>query len=103
MHISAGHTDATYSDMQLAIENGCHLITHLYSCTSTVTRNQGFRSLGVIETAFLRDDLDVEIIADGKHLPPEMLQRIVKIKGTDKVALITDSLDIAGTGIRERA
>ena len=98
---SAGHTDAKYEDMSRAIEDGCNLITHLYSCTSTVTRSFGFRSLGVIESAFLRDELYVEIIADGKHLPPELIQMIIKIKGTDKVALITDSLEIAGTDIRE--
>ena len=49
---SAGHTDAKYEDMKIAIENGCNLVTHLYSCTSTVTRDHGFRSLGVIESTF---------------------------------------------------
>ncbi len=94
---SAGHTDATYAQMLPALENGCKLITHLYSCTSTVTRERGFRRLGVIETAFLRDDVYVEIIADGKHLPPDLIRMILKIKGTDRVALVTDSLPPAGT------
>ena len=98
---SAGHSDATYGDMQVAMENGCNLVTHLYSCTSTITRDHGFRRLGIIETAYLEDDLYVEIIADGKHLPPELLRLILKNKGTDKVALITDSLEIAGTDIKE--
>ncbi len=98
---AAGHTDAKYEDMKTAIDNGCNLITHLYSCTSTVTRDHGFRSLGVIESAFLRDELFVEIIADGKHLPPDLIKMIIKIKGTDKVALTTDSLEIAGTDITE--
>jgi N-acetylglucosamine-6-phosphate deacetylase len=98
---SAGHTDAKYQDMKVAIDNGCNLITHLYSCTSTITRDHGFRSLGVIESAYLRDELFVEIIADGKHLPPELINMIIKIKGEDKVILVTDSLEIAGTDIRE--
>lgn len=98
---SAGHSDAIYADMKVAMENGCNLITHLYSCTSTITRDHGFRRLGIIETAYLEDDLYVEIIADGKHLPPELLRLILKNKGTDKVALITDSLEIAGTDITE--
>ena len=98
---SAGHTDAKYEDMAIALDNGCKLVTHLYSATSTVTRKLGFRSLGVIESAFLRDDLYAEIIADGKHLPRELVQMIIKIKGTDKVALVTDSLEIAGTDITE--
>ena len=98
---SAGHTDAVNADMVQAIASGCNLITHLYSCTSTVTRDHGFRSLGVIESAYLHDELYVEIIADGKHLPPDLIKLIIKIKGTDKVALITDSLEIAGTDIKE--
>ena len=98
---SAGHTDAIYADMQTAMVNGCNLITHLYSCTSTITRDHGFRRLGVLETAYLEDDLYVEIIADGKHLPPELLKLILKNKPNDKIALITDSLEIAGTDIKE--
>lgn len=94
---SAGHTDAKYSDMALAIENGLSLVTHLYSCTSTVTRDHGFRSLGVIESTFLRDEICAEIIADGKHLPPDLVRMIVKIKGIDKVAAVTDSLSVAGS------
>ncbi len=94
---SAGHTDAKYPDMATAIENGCNLITHLYSCTSTVTRDHGFRSLGVIESTYLRDELTAEIIADGKHLPPDLVKMIVKIKGIDRVAAVTDSLCVAGS------
>ncbi len=94
---SAGHTDATYGDMLRATENGCHLVTHLYSCTSTITRDHGFRRLGVIETAYLLDGLYVEIICDGKHLPPELIRLIYKIKGPDRMILVTDSLSLAGT------
>ena len=94
---SAGHTDATYSDMQGAIAYGCELITHLYSCTSSVTREYGFRRLGVIETAYLLDQMNVEIICDGKHLPPDLIRLIYKIKGADRIALVTDSLALAGT------
>lgn len=94
---SAAHTDAIYAEMLPAMEAGCRLITHLYSCTSTVTRDHGFRRLGVIETAYLHDDVYAEIIADGRHLPPDLIRLILKIKGTDKVILCTDSLDLAGT------
>ena len=93
---SAGHTDAIYPDMLRAFESGCRLVTHLYSCTSTITRDHGFRRLGVIESAYLLDDMYVEIIADGKHLPPELIKLILKIKGRDRVCLITDSLAVAG-------
>lgn len=101
INASAGHTNAIYDDMKGAVENGCNLITHLYSATSTVTREQGFRRLGVIESAYLMDELYVELICDGKHLPPELIQMIIKIKGTDKVILTTDSLSVACTDTKE--
>ena len=97
---SAGHTNATYTDMKAALDNGCRLVTHLYSCTSTVTRKQGFRSLGVIESTFLEDGITAEIIADGKHLPPELIRMIYKIKGADGIIAVTDSLSLAGTDVK---
>lgn len=96
---SAGHTNAVYGDMRVAEQNGCRLVTHLYSCTSTVTRKQGFRSLGVIESAFLSDEMNVELIADGKHLPPELIKMILKIKGLEHVTVCSDSLALAGTNV----
>lgn len=96
---SAGHTDATGKDMDGAMQCGCRLVTHLYSCTSTVTRDHGFRRLGVIEHNFLHDEMYAEIIADGKHLPPDLIRMILKIKGNDHVILCTDSLALAGTEV----
>ncbi len=94
---SAGHSAAKYADMLVALENGLQSVTHLYSCTSTVVRENCFRKLGIIETAYLHKELNVEAIADGKHLPPELLRMIYQIKGHEKVCLVTDSLHVAGT------
>ena len=94
---SAGHSAAKYSDMLVAIKNGLKSVTHLYSCTSTVIREKCFRKLGIIETAFLHKELYSEAIADGKHLPPELLRMIYQIKGYEKLCLVTDSLFPAGT------
>jgi N-acetylglucosamine-6-phosphate deacetylase len=90
------HTDALYSDVITAFENGYTLATHLYSSMSGVTRRNAFRYAGVIESAFLIDEMDVEIIADGAHLPPPLLQMIYKIKGPEHIALITDAMRAAG-------
>ncbi len=98
---SAGHSSALYSDMLVGMEKGLRSITHLYSCTSTVVRERGFRKLGIIETAFLHKELYSEAIADGKHLPPELLRMIYQIKGYDRLCLITDSLAPAGTDMKE--
>jgi N-acetylglucosamine-6-phosphate deacetylase len=92
------HTDAVYDDVVNAFENGYTLATHFYSSMSGVTRRNAFRYAGVIETVYLMDEIDVEIIADGVHLPAPLLQLIYKIKGVDRIALITDAMRAAGMG-----
>ena len=94
---SAGHTNAKYADMKRANACGTSLVTHLFSCTSTITREGGFRFPGVIETTLLEDSFIAEIIADGKHLPSELIRLVVKCKGADRVILVTDSLPQTGS------
>jgi N-acetylglucosamine-6-phosphate deacetylase len=93
---AVAHTDAIYEEVLEAVENGYSLATHLYSAMSGVTRRDTYRYAGVIESAFLIDAMDVEIIADGIHLPPPLLKLVYKIKGPDRIALITDSMRAAG-------
>jgi len=90
------HTDATSEEVAEAIENGYSHITHLYSGMSGVMRRNAFRYAGVIETAFIFDQLTVEIIADGVHLPMSLLQLIYKQKGPSRIAMVTDSMRAAG-------
>ena len=95
------HTDAIYEEVIVAFESGYTLATHLYSAMSGVTRRNAFRYAGVIESAFLIDDMDVEIIADGLHLPAPLLKLVYKIKGANHTALITDAMRAAGTNVTE--
>ena len=90
------HTDASYDEVIKAFENGFNLATHLYSGMSGVFRRNVFRYAGVIESAYLIDEMKVEVICDGIHLPAPLLKLIYKIKGPDKIALITDSMRGAG-------
>lgn len=98
---SVGHSDATFKDIKAVYDKGCKTVTHLYSGMSTITREEGYRKLGVIETAYLLDEMMVEIIADGKHLPAELLQMIVKCKDNDNICLVTDAMRAAGTDVKE--
>lgn len=91
-----GHSDATSEEVAEAMENGFTHLTHLYSGMSGVMRKNAFRYAGVIESAYLYDHLTVEIIADGIHLPPSLLQLIYKQIGPARIALITDSMRAAG-------
>ncbi|MEO8712130.1 MAG: amidohydrolase family protein, partial [Parafilimonas sp.] len=80
------HTDAIYEEVLEAFNNGYTLITHLYSAMSGVTRRNAYRYAGVIESAYIIDEMDVEIIADGIHIPPPLLKLVYKIKGADRIA-----------------
>lgn len=93
---SVGHSAAEYEDVLTAFDHGTECVTHLYSCTSTITRHGGYRHLGIIETAYLLDDMYVEAIADGSHLPGPLMKMIIKIKGTDRVCMVTDAVRFAG-------
>ena len=95
--VSIGHSAAEYDDVRAAADHHYTLFTHLYSGMSTIVRKGGYRKLGVIESAYLMDDMYVEIIADGHHLPAELLKLIVKCIDRWRIILITDSMRAAGT------
>jgi N-acetylglucosamine-6-phosphate deacetylase len=94
--VALAHTDAIYEEVLQGFEKGFTHATHLYSAMSGVTRRGTARYAGAIEAAFLIDEMTVEIIADGVHLPPPLLKLVYKIKGADRTALITDAMRGAG-------
>ncbi len=93
---SIGHTDATFSDCDRAYRAGATLMTHFYSCMSTVSRRNAFRYAGVIEYGYCQDGMKIEIIADGIHVPQDLLHLVLKIKGVERISLVTDSMRAAG-------
>ena len=94
--VALAHTDSIYEEALIGFENGFTLATHFYSLMNGVTRKNAFRYAGSVECAYQVDEMDVEIIADGIHLPPPLLKLIYKQKGTDRIALITDAMRAAG-------
>ncbi len=94
--VALAHTDAIYEEALEGFANGFTHATHFYSAMSGITRRNAHRYAGVIETAYLLDEMTVEIIADGIHLPAPLLQLVYKIKGPDKTVLITDAMRAAG-------
>ncbi|MFT4203161.1 MAG: N-acetylglucosamine-6-phosphate deacetylase [Chitinophagaceae bacterium] len=95
--VSIAHTDALYEDVVRSLESGFSLATHLYSGMSGMVRKNAYRYAGTIETCLLLDEIPVELIADGIHLPRPFLQLILKNKGTDKIVLVTDAMRASGT------
>lgn len=97
---AVAHSDATFEQALEAREHGFTHVTHLYSGTSTVRRIGLFRVAGINEFAYLFDDVTVEIIADGCHLPASLLKLVYKIKGPARTVLVTDAMRAAGTDMR---
>ena len=96
---SIGHTNGLAEDViEMHYEGGYNLMTHLYSCMTLTMRRNAWRHAGAVEASYLLDDMYVEAIADGCHLPKELLQLIYKIKGPDRMVLVTDSMRAAGMG-----
>ncbi len=95
---SIAHSDASYQEVLKAVENGYTHATHMFSGMSGLRRVSAYRVAGVIESVLLLDELTTELIADGHHLPPSLMQLVIKAKGLDKVILVTDSMAGAGLG-----
>ena len=93
---AAGHSDAYFDDFVAAREAGTNSITHFYSLTTTVRRKNAYRYAGTVEAGYLFDDVFVEVRADGCHLPEPLLKLIYKVKGPDRIMLITDGISASG-------
>ncbi len=98
---SIGHSDAAYEQVVEACASGYRLVTHLYNGMSRLARRNAIWIPGVVESALLLDELDVEVIADGMHLPPSLLALVFKVKGPDHICLVTDSMRAAGQDVTE--
>jgi N-acetylglucosamine-6-phosphate deacetylase len=94
--VSLGHTECSYDEALKAVEMGASHVTHLYCAMSGIIKNGVERKGGLIETALLEDRLSAEIIADGIHVPSELIRLAVKAKGMDKICVVTDAMRGAG-------
>lgn len=97
---SVAHTNATASQAMAAFNSGFSHVTHLYSGTSTGRKIDRISQSGVNEATLLRDDISIELIADGRHIPKEHMLVAYRFKGPDNLALITDAMRAAGTNVR---
>ena len=98
---SIAHTTATTNEAEAGIDAGfCH-VTHCYNAVTTYHK-EGQKVLdGVVEAAYLNDNVVIELICDGCHIPKGVVRLALKIKGFDKVCAITDAMRIAGTDMKK--
>ena len=95
---SIAHTQADYSDVKAAFEAGYRHVTHFYNAMPGFHNKNEFKYEGTVESIYLIDDMTVECVADGIHVPPTILRMAYKIKGVERMALITDALAVAAAG-----
>lgn len=95
--ISAGHDAAIDEEIEAAIGAGLSCVTHIYCCSSGISRREGPRKhLGLTEIGMADDRLCVEVIADRRHTPDPLFSLIWKAKGRERICLVSDSIRIAG-------
>ena len=98
---AAGHSSAREEDVKPAITAGLRHMIHLWSAQSTTVREGPWRKPGLLEVALTDERLTGEIIADGKHLPPTLMQLAYKCLGPDRLCAISDAT--SGAGLPEGA
>lgn len=88
----AGHTDATYEQINAAVEAGVSAVTHAFNGM----RGLHHREPGAAGAALLLDELACEVISDGMHVSPEILGLFWRMKGPQNIALVTDAGSFGG-------
>ncbi|MUK89075.1 N-acetylglucosamine-6-phosphate deacetylase [Ornithinibacillus sp. L9] len=88
VNVSAGHTATDFNGMKRAVSHGVRQVTHLCNAMNGIHH----RDIGVVGAAFLLEELRAELITDGIHVSPEMLELIYQNVGSERLILITDAM-----------
>ena len=94
VRLNAGHSNATWTEMAAAYDLGLRHVDHLYCAMSSVSslreRCGTPMQASMLEFVLATADMTTEVIADGRHLSPELLRFVVLVKGPERTALVTD-------------
>lgn len=90
--VSAGHTNATYEEMEQGINAGIELMNHFYNGM----RSLHHREVGALGAGFLDDRVSCELICDGVHVEPQAIKLAIRNKGFDKICMISDNTPVSG-------
>ncbi|MBB5351727.1 N-acetylglucosamine-6-phosphate deacetylase [Haloferula luteola] len=85
---SAAHTAASFAETTAAREVGLRHLTHFGNAMTPLHH----REIGVVGAGLMDDQLNLELIADGIHLSPEMLKLVIHLVGVERLMLVTDSM-----------
>jgi N-acetylglucosamine-6-phosphate deacetylase len=92
--VSIGHTRADVESLEAACAAGARHMTHFFNAMLPLNH----RTPGPIGWGLMRDDVTCDIIADGHHVAPLMLQLALRCKTSERLMLISDSVAPAGQG-----
>jgi N-acetylglucosamine-6-phosphate deacetylase len=95
--VSAGHTNATYEQLQPAFAAGLRGFTHLFNAMSPMTS----REPGAVGAALANADSWVGLIVDGHHVHPEVLKIALRAKRRDRFMLVSDAMPSVGAAVKE--
>ena len=90
------HTQAEFQIVKEAYDAGFSHVSQLYNAMPGFHKRGEYKYEGTVESVFLLDDMSVEVTADGKHLPGTILRLVYKLKGVDRMCLVTNALKYAG-------
>jgi N-acetylglucosamine-6-phosphate deacetylase len=89
--VSIAHTGASYEEVLKAVDLGATHVTHCFNAMTALHH----RRPGVVGAAMLCDDLYAELIADGIHIHPAVMRLLIRVKGRERVMLVTDAMSAA--------
>lgn len=98
---SVAHTQAEFEDIRTAYDAGYTHATHFYNAMPGFHKRREYKYEGTVESIYLMDDMTVEVVADGIHVPPTILRLAYKIKGVERMCAITDALACAASDSQE--
>jgi N-acetylglucosamine-6-phosphate deacetylase len=90
--VAAAHSNATYDEALKGVELGVSLATHTFNGMRSLTHQEP----GILGAVLDDDRVSCELIADGVHLAPVILSLAYKLKGPDRIILISDSVIVSG-------
>jgi len=94
--VSAGHSVAIDEELGRAVDAGLSHATHMFCNMGTLRRSNLRRVAGLVESVLLDDRVTTEIITDGYHIAPSLMNLALKVKGFEKLAIITDGSSLTG-------
>ena len=97
IRISGGHSDASDEEARAGFERGMRQVTHTFNCMSSAHRRGIYRAAGLLEFALSEPEIFCELIADGHHVLPTLMQMLYRAKGANGICLVTDAT--AGAGL----